>query len=38
MTADGKMPANNLTLVAKWEANTNTPYTVNHYLQNLNDT
>jgi hypothetical protein len=25
-------------LVAKWTANTNTPYTVNHYLQHLNDT
>ena len=23
---------------AKWKANTNTPYTVNYYLQNLNDT
>ena len=29
------MPAKNLQLVAKWEANINTPYTVNHYLENL---
>ena len=35
---DGKMPAKNLQLVAKWEANTNTPYHVKHYLQHLNDT
>ncbi|WP_301538548.1 InlB B-repeat-containing protein [Bifidobacterium panos] len=31
------MPANNLTLYAKWTANTDTKYTVEHYLQNVDD-
>ena len=29
--------ANNVTLTAKWIAHTNIPYTVNHYLQNIED-
>ena len=29
--------ANHITLTAKWKANTNTPYVVNHYQQNLYD-
>ena len=33
--ADGKMPATGLTLKANWIANTNTPYTVEHYFQNM---
>lgn len=28
---------NNITLTAKWIAHTNIPYTVNHYLQNIED-
>jgi len=32
------MPANDLKLVAKWTANTNTPYHVMHYLQNYAET
>ncbi|NMN01945.1 cell wall/surface repeat protein, partial [Bifidobacterium sp. DSM 109963] len=35
--ATSKMPANNLTLYAKWTANTDTEYTVEHYLQNVDD-
>ena len=31
------MPANNLSYIAKWTANTNTTYKVEHYLQNLDD-
>ena len=31
------MPANDLTYIAKWTANTNTPYKVKHYKQNLDD-
>ena len=31
------MPAENLTLYAKWTANANTKYTVKHYQQNLDD-
>ncbi len=29
--------ANNIVLTAEWTANTNTPYTVKHYQQNVND-
>jgi hypothetical protein len=29
------MPATGLTLKANWIANTNTPYTVEHYFQNM---
>ena len=29
--------AQNVTLIANWEANTDTPYTVNHYIQNVED-
>lgn len=32
------MPANNVTLTAQWTANTNTPYAVEHYQQNLDGT
>ncbi len=28
---------NDITLIAKWKANSDTIYTVNHYLQNIND-
>ncbi|NMN02706.1 cell wall/surface repeat protein [Bifidobacterium sp. DSM 109963] len=35
--ATSKMPAKNLTLYAKWTANTDTEYTVEHYLQNVDD-
>ncbi|NMN01588.1 Listeria-Bacteroides repeat domain [Bifidobacterium sp. DSM 109963] len=35
--ATGTMPAENLTLYAKWTANTDTKYTVEHYLQNVDD-
>ncbi len=31
------MPANNLSYTAKWTINTDTPYKVEHYLQNIND-
>ena len=31
------MPASNLSYTAKWTANTNTTYKVEHYLQNLDD-
>ena len=31
------MPASNLSYIAKWTANTNTTYKVEHYLQNLDD-
>ena len=31
------MPSENLTLTARWTANTNTAYTVEHYWQNLAD-
>ena len=33
--ADGKIPAEDRELVAKWTAHTNTPYKVEHYLQQL---
>lgn len=36
-SAPAIMPANDLTLYAKWTANSGTKYTVNHYQQNLND-
>ena len=32
------MPAKNITYTATWIANTDTPYTVNHYQQNIDDT
>lgn len=35
--APATMPAYDLTLYAKWTANSGTKYTVNHYQQNLND-
>ena len=31
------MPAKNLSYTAKWSINTNTPYKVEHYLQNIDD-
>ena len=31
------MPDNDLTIRAKWEPSTNTPYTVKHYQQNITD-
>jgi hypothetical protein len=31
------MPLNGVTLTATWTANTNTPYTVEHYQQNITD-
>lgn len=31
------MPAENLRYTARWTANTNTPYKVEHYLQNIED-
>ena len=34
---DKVMPSENLVLIAKWTANTNTAYTVEHYWQNLAD-
>ena len=36
--SDGKwLTADNITLTAKWTANTNTVYTVRHYKQNIDD-
>ena len=37
-TFTGNMPAAHTTYVAQWTPNTNTPYTVEHYLQNMDCT
>ena len=37
LPSNGKMPANNLEIIAQWTANNNTKYTVRHLLENTYD-